>query len=351
VAISLMRIKFLFIFFILVSGKASFADGQKSTILETPAEIFIDTGSLKVSIWKKELLGGQISIEGAKGNLLKVFPCFEFGANSTDGSAIDSGGRNNGYRMSLGKAGKAGVKEGQGLIEVELSFPEAVQYYRPRRLSGKIPAKDAFCATLNVIIHKDIPRIDIIARQEIKEDLFTHVGFFQQFYFQPFGQILFGTALQALRINPNPWEKLRFISKGPQGKIRLMESSYDEKPPFKLLKAAESFADFWVMLSKNKDYAVLVYSPSWQRYASLGLNRVIIPDSSILFHGEKGLEYGRVVSIIKDTTLGAGKEVLMLEKGQYISEIKILFLPYTEDEAIYLRAGHNLAAKSGQPGE
>ena len=115
-----------------------------------------------------------------------------------------------------------------------------------------------------------------------------------------------------------------------------MESDHDEKPPYTLLHEVSAYNDFWVMLSRDSQRAVLVYSPSWQQYASLGYNRDVVPHNGLFFDGAPDLSQGRVVSLIRDTTLGAGTNVLRIIKGEYVSEITLLFLPLYKDRERYL---------------
>lgn len=336
-----MKRKLLVTLSVLYIFSLSLAYADDVNVFETPSEIFVDTGLIKVSVWKKELLGAQITIEEEGGYYTKVFPCFNFGSNSSDGFAAGEKGRNNEYSIFLGEPQKADIRDEKDRVQIKLDFPYSVIRYRKGKISPPPPADDVFSAAIEILVYKRKPRVDIVAIQKINEDLYVHIAFFQQFIFKPFGQILFGTAPWLKAILPNPWSKLRFMYKTPEGKIRFVESSYEEKPPYKNLHEAEGYNDFWVMLSKDKR-SVLVYSPSWQRYASLGYNRKVVPDSSIFFNGPRDLSAGRLVSIVKDTTLGAGKPVLKLEKGEYVSEIRMLFLPYYKDISRYVKAYQGL---------
>lgn len=320
----------IFVFFIMPPAHAA-----KPKVMETSAEVFVDTGLLKVNIWKNEFTGGKISIQDNSGNSIKVLPCFNFGNNSFDGNNIPDG-LDNSYSMYLGKGYTVQTKELKDRVIVELTFPKSeIIYQFPNSVATPLP-KDVFSAKINVIVYKNTKRVDILATQSLKNDIYTHVGFFQQFSFSPFGKVLFGTEPDLTEMLPKPWSNLRFMYKTPEKEILFIESAHDEKPPFSILKKAENFKDFWVVIPKTGTSAMLVYSPSWQKYASLNFNRRDIPDNCIFFDGPEDLSGGRMVSIIKDTTLGAGMPVLKLDKGEYLSEIKLLFVPIHKETAQYL---------------
>ncbi len=331
-----MRKKYCIIAWIFLFTAASIAYAAKTEIMETSAEVFVDTGNLKVNIWKTEFTGGRISIQDDSGNSIKIASCFNFGNNSFDGNNIPDG-LDNSYSMYLNKGVTKRIKDLNDRVIVELDFPESQITYRYPDRAAKPLSKDVFSAKVNVVVYKYTKRVDILARQNLKDDIYTHVGFFQQFGFSPFGKLLFGTEPDLTEITPKTWSNLRFMYKTPGQKILFIESAHDEKPPFTTLKESEKFKDFWVIIPQATDEAIMVYSPSWQRYASLGFNRRDIPNSCIFFDAAENLSGGRIVTIIKDTTLGAGMPVMKLDKGEYLSEIKLLFVPKTIEPTEYLK--------------
>jgi len=334
--ISVLLISFMF-------SMASYAEDARIT--QTPSEIYVETPHFDVSIWKQVLYNAQIHIYDGD-NTIKVLPCFLFGNNSGDGKRIQWLNRNNGYKMFIGKVEKMRIEEHEDRIIVNLSYPRSfVVYDKTREFVGDVPSRATFSTENTITIYYNKPRVDIEAKQVITEDLHTHLSWFSHFYFDSFSGMLFGTDDQ-YNIEPGPWSKLKFMYLTPEGKASFEECHEDEKGPFKNLHTSEGFNDYFVAQSGSSSY--FVYCPSWRKYADLSYNRKKMPSNSILFHTQGSKKMGRIIMITKDTTLGAGLDVLDFPKGEYINRISVLKLPQNADnEAI--KKLHSQISQKGKP--